>query len=71
MLRSIFIFVAGGVIGTAVGLAAGLFVYPYLFLADIVLSEQVRPGRRSGSWLPRAASFTSIRPIPSTTARVR
>jgi len=28
MLRSMIIFVAGGVLGTAVGVVVGLFVYP-------------------------------------------
>ena len=34
-------FAAGGVIGAAVGFALGIFVYPYIFLADIVASESV------------------------------
>ena len=41
MLRSIGLFVVGGVIGGAAGFALGIFVYPYIFLADIVASEQV------------------------------
>jgi Electron transfer DM13 len=47
MLRSIVIFIAGGLLGTLLGIAVGIFVYPYLFLADIVAAEQVdRPEER-------------------------
>jgi hypothetical protein len=41
MLRSIVIFLAGGLLGTLVGIAIGIFVYPYVFLADVVAAEQV------------------------------
>ncbi|MBM3357787.1 MAG: DM13 domain-containing protein [Betaproteobacteria bacterium] len=41
MAKSIVIFVIGGVLGAAAGFAAGIFVYPYLFLADIVATEKV------------------------------
>jgi hypothetical protein len=34
-------FVAGGVLGAAAGFALGIFVYPYVFLADIVANERV------------------------------
>jgi hypothetical protein len=34
-------FLAGGVLGVAAGFALGIFVYPYLFLADIVAAEKV------------------------------
>ncbi|MBI4189959.1 MAG: hypothetical protein HY525_05410 [Betaproteobacteria bacterium] len=33
-MKSILVFVAGGVLGIAAGFAVGIFVYPYLFLAD-------------------------------------
>lgn len=36
------IFVVGGLLGTGLGFAGGIFVYPYIFLADIVANEQVR-----------------------------
>ena len=40
-------FLAGGVLGVAAGFALGIFVYPYVFLADIVAMEKVeRPGER-------------------------
>lgn len=39
--QRISIFLAGALLGTAAGFAAGIFVYPYLFLADIVASERV------------------------------
>jgi hypothetical protein len=39
--KSILIFAFGGLIGSAVGFAVGIFVYPYIFLADIVATERV------------------------------
>ena len=41
MKKNILIFVVGAVLGTGAGFAAGIFVYPYLFLADIVASDRV------------------------------
>jgi hypothetical protein len=41
MAKSILVFVIGGVLGAAAGFAAGIFVYPYIFLADIVATEKV------------------------------
>lgn len=41
MLKVIVAILGGGVVGVAVGFAAGIFVYPYIFLADIVASEEV------------------------------
>jgi len=41
MAKSIIVFVIGGLFGTAVGFALGIFVYPYLFLADIVATERL------------------------------
>ena len=41
MLRSIGIFVVGGLIGAVAGFAGGIFVYPYLFLSDIVAADKV------------------------------
>jgi hypothetical protein len=34
------IFVVGGLLGTAAGFAIGIFVYPYIFLADVTANEQ-------------------------------
>ena len=34
-------FLAGGLLGAAAGFALGIFVYPYIFLADIVATEQL------------------------------
>jgi hypothetical protein len=34
-------FVIGGALGVAGGFALGIFVYPYLFLADVVATERV------------------------------
>ena len=41
MVRLIALFFGGGILGLAAGFAAGIFVYPYLFLADIVATEEV------------------------------
>jgi hypothetical protein len=42
-------FLAGGLLGIAAGFAIGIFVYPYVFLADIVAMEKVesRAGRKA------------------------
>jgi hypothetical protein len=39
--KGIVIFLVGAALGTAAGLALGIFVYPYIFLADIVATERV------------------------------
>ncbi len=41
MKKAIIIFVIGMVLGAAAGFALGIFVYPYLFLADIVAADRV------------------------------
>ena len=41
MKKLAIIFLVGTLCGTAAGFALGIFVYPYLFLADIVGKEQV------------------------------
>lgn len=41
MKKSIIIFLVGAVLGTAGGFALGIFVYPYIFLADVVATERV------------------------------
>lgn len=41
MAKSILVFVIGGLLGMAGGFALGIFVYPYIFLADIVGTERV------------------------------
>lgn len=41
MAKNVLIFVLGGLLGAAGGFAAGIFVYPYIFLADIVGTERV------------------------------
>ena len=42
MLKWIVAVLGGGVVGGAIGFAAGIFVYPYIFLADIVATEVVQ-----------------------------
>ncbi len=44
MAKSIIVFVIGGLLGTAAGFALGIFVYPYIFLADIVATERLEAG---------------------------
>lgn len=46
MKRLFISFVVGGVLGVALGFGVGIFVYPYIFLADIVAQETV-PDRES------------------------
>lgn len=36
-------FIVGGLLGLGAGFALGIFVYPYIFLADIVAAEKVAP----------------------------
>jgi hypothetical protein len=37
--KAFFIFMTGGILGLLGGIAVGFFVYPYIFLADIVATE--------------------------------
>ena len=51
MQRGWIAFIVGGLLGIAAGFALGIFVYPYLFLADIVATEtldQQSAGARLG-----------------------
>src|SRR5690606_17928756 len=48
MKRGLIGFVLGGLFGAAAGFALGIFVYPYLFLADIVVAETL-DGERAGA----------------------
>lgn len=41
LARSIAIFALGGLLGTAAGFALGIFVYPFVFLNDIVAAEHI------------------------------
>src|SRR5262245_36232834 len=41
MKKSIIIFFVGAVLGAAGGLALGVFVYPFIFLAHVVATESV------------------------------
>jgi hypothetical protein len=44
MRKNLLIFAAGIVLGTAAGFAAAIFVYPFLFLDDIVAAEKLEAG---------------------------
>lgn len=47
MAKSVLVFVLGGLFGATAGFALGIFVYPYIFLADIVAAERVEnPGSK-------------------------
>ena len=41
-MRSLLVFIFGALLGLAGGFALGIFVYPYIFLADIVASERIQ-----------------------------
>jgi hypothetical protein len=41
MIRSIAVFLVGAALGAAAGFAAGIFYYPFLFLADVVAVEKL------------------------------
>ena len=41
MWRLILTFLIGGVLGSGLGFVVGIFVYPYIFLADVVATETV------------------------------
>ena len=45
-VRSFVSFVIGGLLGVAAGFAVGIFVYPYLFLTDIVGTDKVDAAAR-------------------------
>lgn len=61
MRRIIFSFLVGGILGVGAGFLLGIFVYPYVFLADIVAREQA-PDAAS---LQRVAQGTFIHANPS------
>jgi Electron transfer DM13 len=60
LARGALVFLIGGVLGLAGGFALGIFVYPYLFLADIVATEKVDE-RAAGTVLARG-EFTHANP---------
>lgn len=40
-MKSFLIFVSGALVGLIIGVASGIFIYPYIFLADVVADERV------------------------------
>lgn len=40
-LKGLLIFAVGGLLGTGAGFALGIFVYPFIFLADVTATETV------------------------------
>ena len=57
MRKLVITFVVGAVLGIAGGFAAGIFAYPFLFLNDIVASEQV-PGAAGENLAGRSVAAT-------------
>lgn len=47
MWKLLGVFVFGGLLGTGFGFVVGIFVYPYIFLADIVGTETVPAGAQT------------------------
>ena len=47
MLKMLGVFVFGGLLGAGLGFAVGIFVYPYVFLADIVGTEAAPAGAQT------------------------
>ena len=45
MWRKFVIFIVGGTLGAAIGFAGGIFVYPYIFLADLVAMDAALTGK--------------------------
>lgn len=45
MWRKFVIFIVGGALGAAIGFAGGIFVYPYIFLADQVAMDAALTGK--------------------------
>jgi hypothetical protein len=60
MQRGWIAFVFGGLLGIAAGFALGIFVYPYLFLADIVATETL--DRQSAGALVAQGRFIHANP---------
>lgn len=60
MKKLVITFVVGTVFGIAGGFALGVFVYPYIFLADIVATEKVddKPARK----IVATGTFTHANP---------
>jgi len=60
----------GGLLGLVAGFAGGIFVYPYIFLRDIVAEEQVVD--RANKWVVATGEFIHVnRSDPIGGARLR
>ena len=59
-LKWLLVFAGGGILGAAAGFALGIFVYPYIFLADIVASERIE--NAAGRKLLARGSFVHANP---------
>ena len=56
MLRILVILIIGGVIGAGIGFAGGIFVYPYIFVADVVPNETLDASNRQAVADPALSS---------------
>ena len=68
MWRWLTVFLFGGVLGAAFGVALGFFLFPYVFPPPEA-KDQLTAGRVRASSSPKASSSTSIRTTRSITAR--
>ena len=66
--RSAAVFVAGGVLGTAFGVALGFFLFPYVFPPPPA-AERLSEIERTSPVVAEGRSSTPTRAIPSTGAR--
>jgi hypothetical protein len=60
MRKALLLFVLGGLLGGVAGFAIGIFVYPYIFLADIVATESV--GDAASRTVVATGMFTHANP---------
>jgi hypothetical protein len=60
MKKFIVIFIIGGLLGAGGGFALGIFLYPYIFLADIVASDKVED--RSARKMIASGTFIHANP---------
>ena len=62
MLRFLAGLVSGGVLGTGLGFALGIFFYPFIFLADVVAQEQLSQAGAAERQLVASGTFIHVDP---------
>lgn len=60
-VRSIWIFIVGMIVGTAIGLGAGLIIFPFVFAPPPATEQRSSADTQQ---LAAGTSFTPILPIP-------